>query len=57
MKYNHAFTIAFSVDTDNEGDKVTENELLIALLNKVKDLVEEANIIQCAGLPFDTYEN
>jgi hypothetical protein len=31
MKYNHAFTIAFTVKTDNEGDNVTADELMDSL--------------------------
>ena len=56
-KYNHAYTIAFSLDTDHEPDDVTAQELLVALLNKVSNIIEEENIIECAGMPFDSFDN
>jgi hypothetical protein len=56
--YNHAFTIAFSVDTNNEGDKVTASELIEALEKRLKDLIENGDeIIEAVGLPYDSYEN
>jgi len=57
-RYNHAFTLAFSLETDNEGDKVTEEELLQAIKKRIRDLEKvEGEIIEACGLPFDTYEN
>lgn len=56
-KYNHAFTIAFALDSDNDGEHVTEQELLIALKEKVRELEVTGEIIEACGLPFDTYEN
>ena len=60
-KYNHAFTLGFSVDSDNEGDIITAEELLsslqarIALLNS--KTAHKNEIVEVCGLPFDTYEN
>ncbi|HEC64776.1 MAG TPA: hypothetical protein ENI23_05760 [bacterium] len=57
-KYNHAFDIAFSIESDNDRENVTEKELLNALLKKVEELKADPKlIIECASLPFDTYEN
>lgn len=58
-KYNHAFDIAFSVETDNEGDKVTADELKAGLAQRLANLLasDDVEIIEACGLPFDTYEN
>jgi hypothetical protein len=58
-KYNHAFSIAFSVNTDNEGKSVTEEELLCALVGRIKDISEgkDCEMIEACGLPHDTYLN
>lgn len=56
--YNHAFTIAFSLDTDYEGDRVPAHELIAALEDRLKDLKQNPDeIIEAVGLPYDTYEN
>jgi len=57
MKYNHAFTIAFTVISDNDGEHVTKQELVAGVLRRVADLVENGDeIIEACGLPFDTYQ-
>ena len=55
-KYNHAFTVAFTVVTTNEADKVTEKELLAGLTRRLADLIEHDEIIEAVGMPYDTYE-
>lgn len=60
-KYNHAFSIGFEVKTDNEGDKVTAQELMTGLLRRAYEmganlLTGGDEIIEACGLPFDTYE-
>ncbi len=55
-RFNHAFTIAFSVETENEGDKVTKEELMKGLRLKMEEIVKEDNMTECCGLPYDTYE-
>lgn len=56
--YNHAFTIAFSLETDYEGDRVPAHELIAALEDRLKDLKQNPDeIIEAVGLPYDTYEN
>jgi hypothetical protein len=57
--YNHAFTVAFALDTDYEGDKVPAEELLKALEERVIELKSSHpdEIISAVGLPYDTYEN
>lgn len=56
--YNHAFSIAFSLNTDYEGDKVPAHELIAALEDRLKDLkLNPDEILEAVGLPYDTYEN
>lgn len=56
--YNHAFTIAFCLDTDYEGDKVPAYELIEALERRLHDLKQNpSEIIEAVGLPYDSYEN
>lgn len=55
-KYNHAFDIAFEVESDNDGEHVTESELIAGLLKRVANLINSpGEIIEACGLPFDTY--
>lgn len=55
-KYNHAFAIGFSLESDNEGEQVTEQELFDGLESRIDDLKRNPNeIIEACGLPFDTY--
>lgn len=56
-KFNHAFQIAFSVDTDNPADNVTKEELLKALKNKVDEIEATGEILEAVGAPYDSYEN
>ena len=43
MKYNHAYDIAFSLESNHEfGEDVTPGMLRTALLNRIKDL-DDAN--------------
>ena len=56
-KYNHAFDIAFEVESDNEGKDVTREELFEGLLKRLASLIiNEDEIVEACGMPFDTYE-
>lgn len=56
-KYNHAFTIAFEVNS-NEKDGATEDELMEALEEKLYQLkTGNQSIIAACDAPFDTIEN
>ena len=56
-KFNHAFDIAFEVHSDHEGKDVTTDEIQTALENKVRYFrTHPAELLECAGLPFDTYD-
>ena len=56
MLYNHAYTIAFSIDTAHPADGVTDDELLEALYYRWKDLRDSNchEIQEACGLPYDT---
>ena len=57
-KYNHAFDIAFELDTDHDVAHVTSQELIAALRKRLLDLENNGEeIIEACGMPFDTYEN
>ena len=58
-RYNHAFTIAFSVETDNDRYHVTKQELLIGLIERFNNLLKEEDdiIVEACGLPYDTEDN
>ncbi len=55
-KYNHAFDIAFEIESDNKGEHVTRNELIQGLTRRlVNPMKHPTEIIEACGLPFDTY--
>lgn len=57
-KFNHAFTIAFSIESDNDSEDVTKEELWQGLQGRLDDLcVNRDEITEACGLPFDTYVN
>lgn len=57
-KYNHAFTIAFSIDHDHpEGEGISPLEFTQALLRRIHDLNENDEWDEAVGAPYDTYEN
>ena len=55
--YNHMFTIAFTVVSENDGEHVTEQELLDGLANRLQTLAASGNdeIVEAVGLPDDTH--
>jgi hypothetical protein len=56
VKYDHAFSLGFSVVTDNDGESVTAQELHTALLNRIDDLVRNNELVEACGCPDDTIE-
>jgi hypothetical protein len=57
MKYNHAYTVAFSLESNHpEGVDVTKEMLEIALLARLRNLRKEDAWIEACDTPFDTYE-
>ena len=57
MKYNHAYSICFTVDSDNTDENITAKELLEGLSRRFKDLIGSEEILEAVGKSFDTYEN
>ena len=44
-KFNHAFTLAFSVETDHEAEHVTAEEMLIGLLVRIAHLQADGEMM------------
>ena len=58
-KYNHAYTIAFSVISERaNGDDVTAEMFEAALHKRIEDLDSEGELAwhESIGAPFDTYK-
>jgi hypothetical protein len=58
MKFNHQFSIGFSIDSANKPDKVTLSELLIGLRKRVDEInsFDSDEALEAFGLPIDTEE-
>ena len=56
--YDHAFTLAFSMggSTDPDGHDVTAEQMKAALIARIDGLVENDEMLEAAGAPFETYE-
>ena len=55
-RYNHAYTLAFSlVSNDDKGHDVDARQLKAALLARIEDLDAEGAWIEATGAPFDSY--
>lgn len=56
--YNHAFEVAFSINSDNDGESVTEKEMIQGLEERLKELKATPGLaIEACGKPYDTYDN
>lgn len=56
--YNHAFEIAFSINSDYEGDNVPEEELIQGLEERLKEMKSTPGLIlEACGAAYDTYDN
>jgi len=57
-KYNHLFGLGFTVNSDNDGENVTADELLAAMEQRVHYLRQHrGEILEACGLPEDTIDN
>ena len=56
-RFNHAFTVAFSLNSDNEGHKVRTEEIRTALQKRILELDAEGQWQEAVGMPYDTYCN
>jgi hypothetical protein len=56
MRYNHAITVSFSIDSDSDAEDITSEEIgdkLVRILNHSDSLAE---LIETADI-YDTVEN
>ena len=57
MKYNHAFTVAFEVESNNpQGEGISADDYHQALVKRSADLYRNNEWEEALGAPFDTYE-
>ena len=57
-KYNHAYTLGFSVNTDRHPEcPVDPAEIMEALALRIVDVTTNKEWDEALGLPFDSYEN
>lgn len=56
--YNHVYSIAFELpgSIHPSGDDVSQDDLAIAILRRLANLVENNELIEAVGYPDDTYE-
>jgi hypothetical protein len=56
--YNNAFTLAFEVSgcTTPDGSDVTQEQFVKALLERIKNLAENQEVLEAVGLAFDSHE-
>jgi hypothetical protein len=56
MKYNHAFTLAFSLESNmDNADDVTASQARSAILEFL-DRLSDTELMENIGYPYDTYE-
>ena len=56
MKYNHAFTLGFSLESNmDNADDVTASQARSAIL-EVLDRLSDTELMENIGYPYDTYE-
>ncbi len=56
-KYNHVFTIAFSVEScDHDGEGISNDDFHQALVKRSQDLTRNDEWDEAVGPPTDTYE-
>lgn len=55
IRYNHAFSIAFSVETANDAENVSSSEIRAGVLKRLAD-IGDFELVEAVGMPFDTYE-
>lgn len=57
MKYNHAFDIAFEVESNKEdASDVTQKMLAAAIQRRLNNCVQNNSLEECCFPPFDSYE-
>lgn len=57
-RYNHAFSLAFEVISSKEdGSDVTQEQLALAIRKRVSNLIDNNEMLEAVGPPFDTFED
>lgn len=57
IKYNHAYTLAFSLESSQEnGGDVTPTMMKKALEQRIRDLDQNEEWEEAVGCPYDSYE-
>ena len=57
MKYNHAFALAFTIESNHpDGNDIFGVHFTNAVLKRIIDLNENAEWDEAVGAPFDTFE-
>ena len=57
MKYNHAFSVCFSIESeDPEGRDLTAEQIRDAIMRRVRMAYENKELHEAIGAPYDTYE-
>lgn len=58
MPYNHAFTVAFEVISDDEdGKDITPQQFADAIRKRVDSLLANGSeMLEAVGAPYDTYD-
>jgi len=57
-RYNHLYSIAFSVDTNRSvEDPIDDYEIIAAILARLKDVIYNGEIGEAIGLPLETIDN
>jgi hypothetical protein len=55
-KYNHAFTVGFSVLSENTNALDVDADMIRTALRRLVDTYTDDELMENAGAPFDTYE-
>ncbi len=57
-KYNHAFAVAFSIESDDpQGENISADQFHQALSKRSADITRNDEWAEAVGAPYDTYEN
>lgn len=55
-KYNHAYSLCFSLVNENPDGEATQEELIQALKKRIQDLEANDKVCEAVGSPYDSFE-
>ncbi len=56
FKYNHMYTIAFSINSNQEdGQDISSAQMLEAIINRAQQAHRDGELLEATGAPEDTY--